>query len=144
MIILDTSVLVYAVGSDHPLTRPCERLVEAIRAGRVRATTTPEVIQEFAHVRSRRRSRHDAAVLGHAYVDLLSPLIVVESEDVVRGLRLFERHSHLDAFDAVLAAVAIERQAEALLSGDRAYGAVRGVPYVDPATPALDELLGEG
>ncbi len=59
MILLDTSVLVYAVGGEHPLREPCRRVVNEIGAGRLAATTTVEVIQEFAHVRARRRGRTD-------------------------------------------------------------------------------------
>jgi predicted nucleic acid-binding protein len=54
MIVLDTTVLVYAVGADHSLRRPCRDLVEAIAERRIEATTTVEVIQEFVHVRGRR------------------------------------------------------------------------------------------
>ena len=70
MILLDTTVLVYAVGDAHPLRQPCRQLVEAVRDAHLRATTTTEVIQEFAHVRSRRRPRHDAAAF---FYDLRSP-----------------------------------------------------------------------
>ena len=53
MIVLDTTALVYAVGGEHPMREPSRRLVEAIAAGRIEATTTVEVIQEFVHVRAR-------------------------------------------------------------------------------------------
>ena len=55
VIVLDTTVLAYAVGADHPLRAPCLRLVRAIAEGEVIATTTIEVIQEFAHAPARRR-----------------------------------------------------------------------------------------
>jgi predicted nucleic acid-binding protein len=35
LIVLDTTVLVYAKGQDHPLREPCRALVEAIAAGNV-------------------------------------------------------------------------------------------------------------
>lgn len=33
LIVLDTSVLVYAVGTEHPLRHPCRRLIAAIGDG---------------------------------------------------------------------------------------------------------------
>ena len=141
MIVVDSNVLAYAVGAGHALAEPCRRLVEAITEGRVRATTTVEVIQELVHVRSRRRPRHEATQLGRWSHNLLSPLIVVDEDDLERGLRLFERHTELDSFDAVLAAVALRRETDALVSADRAFANVPRLRYVDPATPALDELL---
>jgi hypothetical protein len=73
MIVLDTTVLVYAVGDDHTLREPARRIVEAVERGAVQATTTREAIQEFVHVRARRRTRADAAALGRAHASLLSP-----------------------------------------------------------------------
>ena len=54
MIVLDTHVLAYAVGAEHPLRAPSRSVVAAIEAGTLRATTTVGVVQEFAHVRARR------------------------------------------------------------------------------------------
>lgn len=54
MIVLDTTVLVYATGSGYPLREPGRRLVDAVANGVLTARTTVEVIQEFMHVRARR------------------------------------------------------------------------------------------
>jgi predicted nucleic acid-binding protein len=141
MIVLDTTVLVYAKGADHPLREPCRALLEAVGRGALAATTTAEVIQEFAHVRARRRDRSDAAELAAAYLDLLSPLLPVGEEQVLEGLRLFERHPELGCFDAVLAAAAMAAGAEALVSADGAFASVPGLVHVHPGTPALAALL---
>ena len=141
MIVVDTTLLLYAVGGDHPLRQLSLRLIEAVRGGSIHATTTVEVIQEFAHAFARRRDRRDAGRLGCAWAALLAPLISTTREDLEHGLALWERHPTLGAFDALLAAVALAREAEALVSADRAFGAVTGLRYVDPATPALDDLL---
>jgi predicted nucleic acid-binding protein len=57
MSVLDTTVLVYAKGADHPLRDPCRQLIAAIAARRLEATTTVEAIQELVHVRARHRDR---------------------------------------------------------------------------------------
>lgn len=53
MILLDTTVLVYAVAFEHALREPCRALISAIGDGRIAATTTVEVLQESTHVRAR-------------------------------------------------------------------------------------------
>jgi len=58
----------------------------------LRATTTLEVIQEFAHVRARRRGRKDAVRHARAYADVFAPLLLPVGEDLDRGLALFQRH----------------------------------------------------
>ena len=104
MIVLDTTVLVYAVGADYPLRGPCQQLIRAIAGGTILATTTIEVIQEFTHVRARRRDRKDAAELARDYIELLSPLLIVEETDLREGLRLFEVGTGFGSFAAWAAA----------------------------------------
>ena len=128
MILLDTTVLVYAVGDDHPLADTARSLMSHIRSGAVRAHTTPEVIQEFAHVRSRRRSRDDAVGLAGAFADLLGPLQVVTAQNLTAGLELWAEHPTIGSFDAVLAAVAISLDAE-LVSADTGFAAVTGLHW---------------
>lgn len=132
----------FAVGDGHALRAPCRRLVDAVRSGRLEATTTSEVIQEFAHIRARRRGRADAAALARSYADLLAPLAVIEREDLERGLRLFEAHPELGAFDAVLAATTIGDDATALISADGDFAAIRALRHVAPGTPEFDSLIG--
>ena len=141
MIVLDTTVLVYAVGAQHRMAEPCRRLIESIGEGRVTATTTPEVIQEFVHVRARRRARGDAVALGRAYAELLSPLMVIDARALTDGLGAFARSKKIGAFDAVLAATALLAEAEAIVSADAAFAEVRGLTHWDPAGAELKRVL---
>ena len=141
MIVLDTTVLVYAVGRGHPLREPSRRLVRAVGDGGIAATTSVAVIQEFAHVRARGSGRSDARVRAAEFAELLAPLLPVIPSDVEPALRLFERHPQLDAFDAFLAAAALAHSAEAVVSADRAFGDVRGLRFVDLGSRRLDSLL---
>jgi hypothetical protein len=140
VIVLDTTVLVYAVGSDEKLGEPNRRLLQAVRDSKLQATTTPEVIQEFAHVYARRGDRGQASRLGKAYAELLAPLSVVDQRELEAGLLLFERVHALGAFDAVLAAVALSREAEALVSADHAFAEVPRLRHIDPLS-SLGDLL---
>jgi len=142
MIVLDTTVLVYAKGADHPLRDPCRELVRAVGEGELNATTTVEVIQEFAHVRARRRTRTDAASLACDYAELLSPLLVLVDDDLREGMALFERQRATGAFDAVLAAAVIAHRAEALVSADCAFGAIGGLRHLVPDADGVGMLLG--
>jgi uncharacterized protein len=142
MIVLDTTVLVYAKGADHPLREPCRQLIGAIAEGQVEATTTVEAIQELVHVRARRRGRGDAAALGRDYSELLAPLLTVTSEDLARGLTLYGRSERLGALDAVLAAAAEAAGARALVSADTGFAELKAVMHVVPDASGLETLLG--
>lgn len=141
MIVVDTTVLVYAVGDDQDLREPARAIVEAVQDGALQATTTVEAIQEFVHVRARRRDRADAAALGRAYATLLSPLLQPGEDDLRAGLRLFERDESLGAFDAVLATAALRARADGLVSADRSFDGIRGLRFVDLASTELEALL---
>lgn len=141
MILLDTTVLVYAKGADHSLRDPCRDLIAAIADGKIRASTTVEVIQEFVHVRARRRDRTDAVALGRDYAELLSPLLTITADDLTAGLGLFERNSALGPFDAVLAACAARSEARALVSADTAFAGLAEVSHVVPDPTGVSRLL---
>jgi len=81
MIVLDTTILVYAVGGEHPLRAPCRHMLAAHGEGRIEATTTIEVIQEFAHIRARRRTRSDAVRLARHYLSAFTVLVALVSAD---------------------------------------------------------------
>lgn len=138
MIVLDTTILVYVVGAEHPLRQPCQTILGEVRDGSVRATTTVEVIQEFAHTRARRRPRQDATTVARDYANALRPLMRPQLEDLLEGLSLFEVSPRLAAFDAVLAAVARRREMP-LASADRSFGEIEGLTYLDPASESFIE-----
>lgn len=144
MIVLDTTVLVYAVGDEHPLRSPCRQVIELAESGKLVATTTVEVIQEFVHVRARRRSRADAAALGADLATLLSPLLRPDGNDLRRALELFERTEALGAFDAVLATTALHVGADALVSADRGFATVSDLRHLDPGDPNFIGALSAG
>lgn len=142
MIVLDTTVLVYAVGSEHPLRDPSRRLLQAVADGAIEASTSVEVIQQFVHVRARRRGRSDAAAAGRDYAELLAPLLSVTREQLQRGLELFESSELLGAFDAVLAAAAAAAGARALVSADSGFATLaREISHVRPDRAGVASLL---
>lgn len=143
MIVVDTTVLVYAVGGEHPLREPCRTIVRAVGDGSLIATTTVEVIQEFTHVRARRQGRAESVALARSYATLLAPLLVLDETDLRAGLDLFARHQSLGAFDAVLAAATMGRDAE-LVSADHGFAALEGLTVHDPADEdLLNRLRGD-
>ncbi len=129
MIVLDTTVLVYATGGDHPLRGPARAIVAALGRDAFRATTTVEVLQEFAYVRARRSGRDEATGLAELFQTLLSPLTVASETDLASGLKIWQATPPLGAFDAVLAATARAHTAS-LLSADRAFSLVPGLDHV--------------
>jgi predicted nucleic acid-binding protein len=141
LIVVDSNVLVYAVGRRHPLQEHCRLLVVAVRDGVVAATSTAYVIQEFVHVYARSRPRPDAARLGRRYATLFAPLLSTREDELRTAFNLFERYPGLDAADALLAATALANDAEALVSADVGFASVPRLRHVLPGTPEFERLL---
>lgn len=141
MIVLDTTVLVYASGASHPLREPCRRLMRAVARGELAASTTVEVIQEYAHVRARRRGRQEAAEQAERLQNQLMPLLTTGESDLSAGLRLFTETERLGMFDCVLATAAKHAGAAALVSADRGFAEVSGLEHVLPSDAAIEGLL---
>jgi len=133
VIVLDTTILVYALGDQHPLRSPCRDVIAAIGQGTVAATTTIEVIQEFTHVRARRRGRAEAVSRARDYVGLLTPLLQPSESDLATAMRLFLEHDTLGMFDAVLAAVTLSSShTTGLMSADKAFASIDDLSYLVP------------
>lgn len=140
MILLDTNVLVYAVGRRHALQPVAADLVSL--AGQLPLRTTRRVVEEFANVFARAgRSRKEAVARAHDWFAALGPVVPIEDDDVSAGLDLWQRHSGLQQFDATFAATA-RRLDATLVSADRAYASVAGLRWVDLADPNLLDTLG--
>ncbi len=140
MILLDTSVLVYAVGIEHPLRDPCRRVLSAQRDGAIDAAVTVEILQEFTHARARRHPRADAVAVARDYAASLR-VLQATAADLDRGLDIFVAHPDLGMFDSVVAAVALDHGATALISADGGFGSVTGLRWIESATPDLHTIL---
>jgi len=132
MLLVDTSVLVYASGTDHPLREPAIRLLRDITAQQTQATTTPEVLREYSHVRGKHLDRPSTLAQAERLAGLLAPLTVVGQQDVLGALHLWSKTPAIGAFDAVLASIALARD-WSVVSSDRGFGSVAGLTWVDLA-----------
>lgn len=139
---IDTSVLAYAFGDEHHLREPCRTLLAEL-GGESGFSTTVEVIQEFVHVRSRRDGRPLAVDTGRGLAMVLGPLVSTDDDDIARAFDLYLAHPRLGAFDAVLAAAAINRGA-GVVTAHRGFHAVPGLVVHDPADPDFLARLGIG
>lgn len=144
-IVLDTNVLAYAVGGEHPLREPARAIIRAITDGRLRATTTPQVIQEYAYVAARTRDRDVAAQSALDFATLLHPLLVGDHDDLETGLQWWVATPSLGSFDAVLAATVARRAPNRpLVTADSAllsHAYVRTIPLHD--VELINELTAE-
>ncbi|MEW6281205.1 MAG: type II toxin-antitoxin system VapC family toxin [Candidatus Eremiobacterota bacterium] len=118
MILVDTNVLMYTAGADHPHEAPSIAFLKLAADGRVEACLDAEVLQEILH-----RYR-----LARQIVPRVLP---VEAEAVDRARELMERAPHLRARDAVHGAIALSLGGE-ICSYDADLDAIPGLKRRQP------------
>lgn len=131
-IFVDTSILMYAAGSEHPLRAPCQRIVDVISNGSLEAATSAEVIQEILH-RAVAMRRIDAGIkLANQAMDMFAPVLPITHALMRRVPDLVARYPGIDARDAVHVATCIHEGIREIVSADRGYDDVAEVQRIDP------------
>lgn len=131
--LVDTNVFVYALGATHRYRDPCREIVERLSRGHLAGETTAVVVGEFLHQRLRQTRDRDEAARRARDVASVCRAHPIEQQDLELALDLFAAVKRLDAFDALLAAVALNRGVPAVVSADRAFDHIPELRRVDPA-----------
>ena len=99
MVFVDTSVLMHAVGRDHPLRRPARRFFAAATTAQQPLATSSEVLQELVHAYLP-VERTQALAAALRIVDRTGMDVwPLERDDVILGIELAARHPGLGARD---------------------------------------------
>lgn len=126
MTFVDTNVLMYAVGREHPLRAEARAFFERSLASNEPLVTSAEVLQELLHayVGAGRLGTLDAALtLARACISTVWP---VEAEDVELARLLVERHPGLGARDLLHVACCTRRDVTHIRTFDRGLAAAMG------------------
>jgi len=120
MIFVDTSVLMYAVGREHPLRQPARRIFAAATADQQPLATSSEVLQELVHAYLP-VERTDALAAALRLVERIGMSVwPLEREDVLLGIELATLHPGLGARDLCHLATCQRRSVTRIRTFDRA------------------------
>ena len=123
MIFVDTNVLMYSVGGEHPLGEKARSFIEESRSHGDRLVTSAEVLQELLHVYLR---ADRPTTLAHAFELVercMDDVWAVEGADVTLARDLSSIHAGLEARDLVHLACCHRREVADLKTFDRALAA---------------------
>ncbi|MEJ7797154.1 MAG: type II toxin-antitoxin system VapC family toxin [Solirubrobacteraceae bacterium] len=131
-VFVDTSVIMYAAGAEHPHRAACRRVLEQVGDGSLDAVTSTEVVQEI--LRRFGRGRRDIGQrMARGVLDLFDDLIPIDRPAILATVSLFAEHPQLSARDALHVATCVNRAIGEIVSVDGGFDAVAGVRRVDPA-----------
>jgi uncharacterized protein len=130
---VDTAVLMYAAGGEHPLRAPCQRILKRVEVGELDAIISVEVVQELVH-RYLAIRRLDLALTGAtAAMDLFAPVLPVTHAVMRRVPDLARSYNRLASRDLVHVAVCQDEGIAEIISPDRGFDAVAGIRRIDPS-----------
>jgi uncharacterized protein len=132
VIFVDTNVLMYAAGGDHPLHDPCRRIVDGIGNRTIAATTSAEVVQEIVHRYLSIGRAAGGLALAEQAIDLFAPVLPITHALMRRVPELGHRYPDLSARDLIHVATCIHEGIAEILSTDRGFDAVREIRRIPP------------
>ena len=131
-VFIDTAVIMYAAGSDHPLKRPCQDILTLVANGELAAVTSVEVVQEILHRFVAIRRPEQGASIARDTLDLFAPVLPITHATIRRMPNLIEAHPTLAARDLVHVATCMQEGIRDIVSPDRGFDEVPGISRLDP------------
>ena len=129
---LDTNILMYAVGSDHPFKNPCLDLLKKVSAGDMVAVTDTEVFQEIAYRYWSQRKWSVAVEILRDYQCLFSEIYPVEQKHLGDYYSLLTDYDFISPRDAIHIAVMRSQGLKSIWTTDRAF---QKIPFLKAQFP---------
>lgn len=131
-VFIDSAVLMYAAGAQHPLREPCRDVLRRARSGALSAVTSAEVVQEILH-RFTGSARHgDGVRLARATLGMFRPVLSVDHAVLRRTCDLAGDHPGARARDLVHVATCLIHEIEAIVSPDIDFDAIGEMRRIAP------------
>ena len=131
---IDTAVIMYAAGGEHPLRDPSRRILSRIGDGTLDGVISVEVIQEllhrFASIRRPDIGRAQATEAMHFF----APVLPITHALMRRVPDLALKYPTLDARDIVHLATCIHEGITEIISPDRGFDQVAELRRIDLAS----------
>jgi hypothetical protein len=120
------------MGNPHEYKGSSQRVLGLVYEARIEATVNTEVLQEVLHFYRRRQMLGFGLGLFDRLLLLFPDPLPVTRNTMVITRDVLLQHPHLQARDAVHAAVVLEHGLKGIISADRAFDAIPGVTRFDP------------
>ena len=132
MILVDSNVLMYAAGADHPNRAPSLQFLESVASGTLNAALDAEVLQEILH-RYRALDRWSDGRKVYDQARRIFTVVLPVTSDVLEVTRrLLDELPSLSARDALHASVVEHYELTGICSFDRDFDAVPGLNRIEP------------
>ncbi len=127
MILIDSNIPMYLVGTPSPLKTDAQRLLERLVRERERLVTDAEVLQEILHRYVAINRRHDIQPAFDSLLSVVDEVLPVDRTVAERAKQIVLGYQRLSARDAVHLAVMEKHGIERILTFDSGFDGFPGV-----------------
>jgi uncharacterized protein len=121
LILIDSTIPMYLVGSPSPLKTDAQRLLERLVSDRQRLVTDAEVLQEILHRYTAINRRHDIQIAFDALLSVVDDVFPVDRPATERAKEIVLGYHRLSARDAIHLAIMEQHGIERILSFDAGF-----------------------
>lgn len=129
---VDTNIIIYAAGGEHPLKASCVAVLRWVAQGTWEGVTSAEVLQELLYLMDRRNQRDVGIAMAREVLAIMT-VLPVTAADVQQAMTFMEGVPALMPYDALHAAVMQGAGITEIISADKHFDAVPGIRRLDPA-----------
>lgn len=127
MILVDSNVPMYLIGTPHPLKGPAQRLLQDLTATGNRLVTDAEVLQEILHRYTKIGRREAIQPAFDSLLAVVDEVFPITKETTERAREIVLVHTHFSARDAIHLAVMQQQGIERILSFDAGFDRFPGI-----------------
>jgi predicted nucleic acid-binding protein len=127
VILIDSNIPMYLVGTPGPHKTDAQRLLEKLVSERQRLVTDAEALQEILHRYVAINRRHDIQPAFDALLNAVDEVLPVDRGAVERAKQIVLAYQRLSARDAVHLAVMEQHGIERILSFDSGFDGFPGI-----------------
>ena len=132
MKLLDTNVVMYAIGGPHQYKEACQRLLQDVAAGNTTYNIDVELLQEILYVYSYRGERRHALEVVDLLLRVFPDPLPIGREELIAARNVLERHPNLSPRDAIHLGVALTHGLEGIVTTDRSMSQSSEVNFFEP------------
>jgi predicted nucleic acid-binding protein len=129
---IDANLIMYAIGTPHPLREPCRTILKQIKDGLIQVVTNTETLQEILYRFFSIKRYSQAEVAYTSTVEICAEILPVTLRDMDLAMDFLKRYPEITSRDAVHAATMIHHDINKILSTDSHFDLIHEVRRIPP------------
>lgn len=132
MKLLDTNIIIYAVGKPNYYKIPCQEILKMAATYPEEYNIDAELCQELLYVYGRRGERELGFKTIESILALFPNTFAIDSNIIFETKNIMSKYAEIIARDAIHAAVVIINNLEGIVSVDKVFDRIKGLKRFEP------------